>query len=125
MEKPRALRPSAIRYYEAAGLLSEPQRVGGQRRYQRDVSTRMAVVRMVQEAGFTIEEIHTLLTGFQEGTRASERWQELAHRKLPEVDERIARLQAVRMVLEESLECGCLTLDACAEIGWRHMDAEG
>lgn len=119
------IRPSAIRYYEDAGILPKPDRVSGQRRYERDVLTRLAVVRMAQEAGFMIEEIHTLLTGFPEGTPASERWQELAHRKLLEVDDRIARLQAVRTVLEESLDCGCLTLDACAALGWRHMDAEG
>ena len=29
------LRPSAIRYYEDAELLPKPERVGGQRRYDR------------------------------------------------------------------------------------------
>lgn len=112
------LRTSAIRYYEAAGLLPEPARIGGQRRYGRDVLARLAVIKMAQEAGFTIAEIRTLLTGFPEGTPASERWTALARRKLPEVDARLARLRAVRDVLEESLRCGCLTLDACAALGW-------
>ena len=108
------LRPSAIRYYESVGLLPEPERGGGQRRYDGDVLTRLALVRLAQEAGFTIDEVRTLLSGFPEGTPASARWRELALRKLPEVDALIARLQTVRAVLEERLRCDCLTLDACA-----------
>ncbi|MDP9469962.1 MAG: lyase family protein, partial [Chloroflexota bacterium] len=83
--------PSAIRYYEEIGLLPRPERVGGQRRYDTDVLTRLALVQMAQEAGFTIEEVRRLVAGFLEGTPASKRWRELAHRKLPEVDARIVR----------------------------------
>jgi MerR family transcriptional regulator, redox-sensitive transcriptional activator SoxR len=117
------LRTSAIRYYESAGLIPAPRRVSGQRRYDPAVLTQLAIVRMAQEAGFTIEEIHTLVAGFPEGTPAGERWHALASRKLPEVDAQIARLRAMRRVLEESLACGCLTLDACAAIGWDHAGA--
>jgi MerR family redox-sensitive transcriptional activator SoxR len=112
------LRTSAIRYYESNGLIPEPRRVSGQRRYGPDVFTHLAIVRMAQEAGFSIEEIRTLVAGFPEGTPAGDRWRELAQRKLPEVDALIARLQAVRSVLEESLRCGCLSLEACAAVGW-------
>jgi MerR family redox-sensitive transcriptional activator SoxR len=114
------LRTSAIRYYEEVGLLPPPWRVNGQRRYGADVFTQLAVVRMAQEAGFTIEEVRTLVAGFPEGTPASARWQALAYRKLAEVDALIARAQAMRRVLEESLACGCLTLEACAALGWWH-----
>jgi MerR family redox-sensitive transcriptional activator SoxR len=116
------LRTSAIRYYESAELIPAPRRAGGQRRYDADVITRLALIRMAQEAGFTIEEIRTLVSGFPEETPAGDRWRELAQRKLPEVDALIARLQQVRAVLKESLTCGCLTLDACAEIGWHHAE---
>ncbi len=112
------VRTSAIRYYESVGLIPRPKRESGQRRYDLDVLTRLTLVRMAQEAGFTIEEIRTLVSGFPKETPAGPRWRELALRKLPEVDALIARLQTVRSVLEESLCCGCLTLEACAEIGW-------
>jgi MerR family redox-sensitive transcriptional activator SoxR len=114
------LNPSALRYYESMGLLRPVARVNGQRRYDRESVNRLAVIRMAQEAGFSIGEIRTLLTGYPEATPASERWQDLARRKLPEVDALITRLQAVRAVLEESLRCDCLTLNACAELGWSH-----
>ncbi len=112
------LNTSAIRYYERAGLLSPPERVNGRRRYHEEVLTHLAVVRMAQEAGFTIGEIRTLVTGFPEGTPAAVRWREVATRKLPEVDATIRRLHVMRQVLVESLACDCLTLDACAELGW-------
>jgi|SRR5829696_5831252 MerR family transcriptional regulator, redox-sensitive transcriptional activator SoxR len=116
------LRASAIRYYESIGLIPAPGRSSGQRRYGSDVFTKLAIVRMAQDAGFTIEEIRTLVAGFPVGTPAGDRWRELAGRKLPEVEARIERLTAVRNVLEESLACGCLTLDACAAVGWRQSD---
>lgn len=109
---------SAVRYYERVGVLEPARRVSGKRRYTSDVLTRLALVRMAQEAGFSIAEIRTLVSGFPEGTPPAERWQALARRKLPEVDALIARMQAVREVLEESLRCDCLTLDACARQGW-------
>jgi MerR family redox-sensitive transcriptional activator SoxR len=119
------LQSSAIRYYESRGLLPKPVRVSGQRRYDEEIFTRLALIRMAQEAGLTIGEIQTLVSGFPDGTPASERWRELALRKLPEVDALIVRMQAVRQVLQESLACGCLTLDACARIGWSHQPASG
>jgi MerR family redox-sensitive transcriptional activator SoxR len=116
------LRTSALRYYEEVGILPPPRRVNGRRRYDAVVLTQVAVVRMAQEAGFTIEEVRTLVAGFPEGTPASARWQALAHRKLVEVDALIARAQSMRRVLEESLACGCLTLEACAALGWGHAE---
>jgi MerR family redox-sensitive transcriptional activator SoxR len=119
------LRTSALRYYEEVGILPPPRRVNGRRRYDAEVFAQLAVVRMAQEAGFTIEEVGTLVAGFPEGTPASARWQALAHRKLAEVDALIARAQALRRVLEESLACGCLTLEACAAQGWGHDQVVG
>jgi len=109
---------SAIRYYEDAGVLPQPERANGRRRYAPDVLTRLAVVRMAQEAGFTVAEIATLLNGFDPDTTAAARWRALAERKITEIDAQIARAQVMRRVLDQSLRCDCLTLDQCAGIGW-------
>ncbi|HET7596116.1 MAG TPA: MerR family transcriptional regulator [Burkholderiales bacterium] len=119
------LNPSAVRYYERVGLIPETARVSGQRRYSPDILNRLALVRMAQEAGFTLEEIRVLVSGFPEETPPAERWQELASRKLEEIDALIQRMQTVRQVLLESLQCDCLTLDACAERGWSLKQALG
>jgi DNA-binding transcriptional MerR regulator len=53
---------SAIRYYEQVGLIAQPARAGGQRRYDRRVLERLAVVAFAKTCGFTLPEVRTLLT---------------------------------------------------------------
>ncbi len=118
------IRPSAIRYYESVGLLAEPDRVNGRRRYGPDVLTQLTVIRMAQEAGFTVAEMRALFHGFPETTTASLRWRAFAERKLGEMDAIIARAQRMRGLLEESMRCSCLTLDDCADVGWPRANEE-
>lgn len=107
------LRTSALRYYEAAGVLPPAERVSGQRRYDETVLARLAVVRLAQDAGFSVAEIRALVAGFDEAGVDAERWRALAGRKLSEIDARIRHAQEMKHLLETSLDCGCLTLDAC------------
>lgn len=112
--KRAGVRPSAIRYYESAGLLPVPRRVHGQRRYSAEVLTDLAVIRMAQGVGFTISEIHELFHGFPDDTDASSRWRTLARRRTAELDAQIASAQQRRAMLGESLSCGCVTFRECA-----------
>jgi MerR family redox-sensitive transcriptional activator SoxR len=107
------LRTSALRYYEEVGILPAAARIGGKRRYDEAVLARLAVVRLAQEVGFSVAEIRSLVEGFDDAGVASARWQELASRKLNEVDALIRRAEHMKELLVESLGCGCLTLDAC------------
>jgi MerR family transcriptional regulator, redox-sensitive transcriptional activator SoxR len=63
------LKPSAIRYYEELGILPSPERISGQRRYDRTVLYRLAIVQRARQAGFALDEIRALFFGFQDGTR--------------------------------------------------------
>lgn len=105
---------SAIRYYEEAGLLGEPERMGGKRRYDEEVLRSLALIGGAKRAGFTLREISTLLHGFPEGTEAADRWQALASEKLVEVEEAIAQLRGTKELLKEALRCECASLDECA-----------
>lgn len=105
--------PSAIRYYESVGLLPRAPRRSGQRRYDAAALPRLALVRLAQEAGFSIAEIRTLLHGFSSSTPPSRRWQQLATRKREELRARIARARAMERVLVRLLACECPTLDDC------------
>lgn len=107
------VRPTAIRYWEGEGVLPPPPRVGGQRRYDESVLARLAVVRLAQAVGFSVAEVRALVEGFDERGVAPDRWRGLAERKLGEVDALIARAEGMKRVLEESLQCDCLTLDTC------------
>src|SRR5215470_14811667 len=80
------LRPSAIRYYEKLGLLPAPERVSGQRRYDRSVLYRLAVIQKARQSGFRLNEIQMLFFGFRGGTRAEARWRRLGDQKMVELD---------------------------------------
>ena len=108
------IRPSAIRYYERVGLLPKPRRVGGQRRYDRDVLHLLAGIHIGQQAGFTLPEIKQLFHGFPRSTKPSERWQELARRKLPEIEQLIRQANAMKKLLAEGIRCECVSLRKCA-----------
>jgi len=108
------VRTSALRYYESVGLLPVPQRVhGGHRRYDGSILELLAVLRMAQQAGFTIAEMHLLVAGFSSEIPASERWQLLARKKLEEVEKVITHAQQTKKLLERLLQCGCLRLEEC------------
>ncbi len=111
------LRTSALRYYERIGLLPEPRRVSGQRRYEPDVLLLLAGIDVAQRAGFTVAEIKNLFYGFRDDARPSERWAGLAQQKLSQLDELIHRTQAMIRLLEEGLRCGCTCLDECSLVG--------
>ncbi len=104
------LRPSALRYYEDAGLGVPAARISGRRHYDEGILDRLRVIACAQEAGFTIAEVRELLAGEEE---PPSRWRALAERKLVEVDALIAKAQATRRLLEESLRCNCVSLDQC------------
>ena len=108
------LRPSAIRYYESAGLLPAPVRVSGWRCYDGSARTRLAVIELAKLAGFTLAETRILLRGFSPRTPPSARWHKLARQKLPDVENLIARAHAIKRLLEEGLNCGCVLLEDCA-----------
>src|ERR1700761_8449300 len=91
--KQTGLRTSAIRYYEEIGILDAAERVGGQRRYDKSVFYRLSIVQRAQQAGFTLDEVHELLTGFVPGTPAPERWKELSTRKMKELTAKMAEVQ--------------------------------
>jgi MerR family redox-sensitive transcriptional activator SoxR len=106
--------PSAIRYYEEEGLVSRPERSGGGwRAFDPGVVERLKVIRLARELGFSLEDIRTLLNGFSPDTPPPERWQELATRKLPEIQAFVDRATAMKRLLEKGLRCDCVSIQEC------------
>jgi MerR family transcriptional regulator, redox-sensitive transcriptional activator SoxR len=104
---------SSIRYYESIGLLPEPARLHGQRRYGTDVLGRLAFVDVAQGAGFKLEEIKELLRGVDGAEGMAVRMQELSGRKLGEVEALLERANAMKGWLEVANGCTCRTPDEC------------
>lgn len=97
---------STLRYYEEIGILPAPKRVNSQRRYNREVLVVLAVIQLAKEANFSLNEIRDLLYG--DTGKPSERWQQLAQRKLEEINAVIARAEEMKQLLEEALESDAL-----------------
>jgi MerR family redox-sensitive transcriptional activator SoxR len=113
--KRAGIRASAIRYYESVQLLPPPQRSAGRRRYNPDVLRRISFIQVAQGAGLTIAEIQTLINALDDDTPLSERWQTLAHQKLAEVDALMRKVQGMKMILANGLNCRCTNLEECID----------
>jgi len=111
------IQASAIRYYESVGVLPEPARINGRRRYDPDVLYLLRAVNVAKQAGFTVDEIRQLFNATGNREAPSDVWERLACRKLVEVDELIERAQRMKALLEAGLECGCLGLEECVVFG--------
>jgi len=86
-----------VRYYQRRGLLAEPARGGGVRRYDAEDVRRLRFIRTAQAAGFVLDQIAELLAldASEDRTRA----RDLARRQIAALDARIAHLQTAREAL--------------------------
>lgn len=107
------VRASAIRYYEAEGLLPRPYRRSGRRIYYKSILNRLALIRLASQCGFSIAETRTLLHGFTSKTAPPKRWRSLAKSKLEELNEKIAGLSRMKRVLTAIRRCQCRSIDEC------------
>jgi MerR family transcriptional regulator, redox-sensitive transcriptional activator SoxR len=105
---------SSIRYYERIGLLPEPDRLGGQRRYDPDVLGKLGFIGVAQGAGFKLREIKQLIDGVDSATGMAEQMRALSGQKLGEVEALLERTKAMKGWLEVAKECGCATPAECA-----------
>lgn len=107
------LRTSAVRYYESVGLLPQPRRVSGQRRYDESSVQMLRIIQLAQEAGFSIAEIRTLFAGFAAAPPPQDDWRPLVERKLQEVDTVILRAQQMRIMLHNLARCDSVRFADC------------
>ncbi|USK62219.1 MerR family transcriptional regulator [Peribacillus asahii] len=104
---------SAIRFYESIGLMPNPERVNGQRRYTIEVLDQLKFIKTAQLAGFSNQEIILLLEGFDNQVSPSERWKQMANTKCLELEEKKKQIGAMIDVLNNGLNCKCLTWSDC------------
>lgn len=106
---------SAIRYYEAEGLIAPWRNGAGRRRFQRADIRRLSFVIAAQQFGFTLPQIRVELDRLprhRAPTKAD--WARISRTFRAELDTRIARLERLRDTLDGCIGCGCLSLEACA-----------
>ncbi len=106
---------ATLRFYESEGLLRPLRTVGNQRRFEREVLRRVSFIRIAQQVGLTLEEIHAHLASLpQERTPTKADWARLSRTWRPRLDEQITVMQRLRDQLEDCIGCGCLSLKSCA-----------
>ncbi len=115
LAKRTGLAVSAIRYYEAQGLIAPWRNAGGQRRFDRADLRRLSFVMIAQQFGFTLPQIKAELDRLPGGrTPTKADWTRISEGFRAALDARIATLTKLRDSLDGCIGCGCLSLEACA-----------
>jgi MerR family redox-sensitive transcriptional activator SoxR len=101
---------SALRYYEELGLMPVPVRIAGQRHYPESAVWLVGVILLLRDVGFSLRESKTLLASRDHAVDA---WQQLASRKLTELDEQIAKSQTAKRAITHALRCQHEDITTC------------
>jgi MerR family redox-sensitive transcriptional activator SoxR len=105
---------STIHFWESKGLIRSVRSQGNQRRFARAELRRIAVIKIGQRAGISLAEIRGVLSTLPADRAVSAKnWATLSKRWQRSLDERIARLTALRDGLGQCIGCGCLSLNKC------------
>lgn len=105
---------STLHYYESLGLIASRRTSGNRREYRRDTLRVLAFVRAAQSVGVSLERIREAVATLPDGRSPTrEDWARLSLTWRDELDERIARLTALRDSFTDCIGCGCLSLEIC------------
>lgn len=106
---------SAVRFYEARGLLHPHRNSGNQRRFLRSDIRRLSFILIAQQLGLSIEEIRTELAKLPQGRAPTVAdWRRISGDLRARINAHIAMLTRTRDRLDDCIGCGCLSLRKCA-----------
>jgi DNA-binding transcriptional MerR regulator len=95
---------SAIRFYEAAGLLPKPERKNGVRTYGAEAVERIRILKFFRSAGIPVRALAPVLSGDDLGAAQSTA---AVRRRIADLDRIIEEARAMQARLHELLECTC------------------
>lgn len=105
---------SALRFYEAEGLISAARSEGGQRRFSRPTIRRVSFIRVAQQLGLSLGEIKEALASLPDHRTPNEAdWAHLSAAWRSRIDSQIRMLERLRDRLDGCIGCGCLSLRRC------------
>lgn len=105
---------SAIRFYEEKDLIWSTRTEGNQRRYQRAMLRRIAIVKVAQQVGISLQQVREafqVLPRHQVASKAD--WQKMSQVWQAQLDQQILNLLKLRQQLDQCIGCGCLSLQQC------------
>ena len=92
-----------LRFYEKRGLLRARRSANGYRDYPPEAVDWLRYIRLAQSLGFTLMEIEADLPLLANPDASADQLREALERKLADIDQRIAGLQALRGELARRL----------------------
>ncbi|MGH8037476.1 MAG: redox-sensitive transcriptional activator SoxR [Stenotrophomonas sp.] len=105
---------SALHFYERKGLIRSLRTAGNQRRFNREVLRRLAVIRVAQRVGMPLEAVAQAFAALpQDKTPTRAEWAKMSALWRAELDQRIEQLLLLRDQLTDCIGCGCLSLKRC------------
>ena len=105
---------SALRFYEARGLIKSQRSGAGHRRFPRAELRRIAFIVFAQRVGLSLDEIGAALAKLPARRAPTGKdWSRLSSAWTARIDERIAELERLKAGLTECIGCGCLSLGRC------------
>jgi MerR family transcriptional regulator, redox-sensitive transcriptional activator SoxR len=105
---------SALRFYEARGLIASARRGSTRRYYPRSTLRRVAFIVFAQRIGYSLDEIGAQLASLSTCPLPTNRdWQRLSREWKKRVNDKIAELQRLNIDLDHCIGCGCLSLKRC------------
>ena len=93
-----------IRYYEEIGLLPEPRRVNGQRRYDDDDVRRLTFIRRCRNFDFSVEQVRSLLEVAQDKDGSCFEARDLAQMHLAAVRAKLVELHTLETSIVRLIE---------------------
>ncbi len=105
---------AAIRFYEEKQLIWSTRTSGNQRRYQRAMLRRVAIVKMDQQVGISLQKVKEAFDVLPKDKVATKKdWQRMSKKWQQELDLHITQMLQLRQQLDKCIGCGCLSLTQC------------
>ncbi len=105
---------SALRYYESIGLVTAMRSPSNQRRFHRASLRTVALIRVAQGLGLSLDEIAAALATVSGHAPTLADWERLSAAWREDLTARIEQLTRLRDELTSCIGCGCLSLERCA-----------
>lgn len=105
---------SALHFYERKGLIFAARSAGNQRRFERAVLRRVAIIRVATELGIPLSEVKAAFDSLpRDRIPTASDWECIARGWRAMLEERIARTTLLRDRLTGCIGCGCLSVKDC------------
>ncbi len=105
---------STLHFYETKGLIFSERNAGNQRRYPRHILRQLAVIRVAQSLGISLGDIRDHIASLpHQGPPTAADWESMSTAWARDLEQRIAKLVALKEKLTACIGCGCLSVEEC------------